>query len=361
MSEFSNDDRAHMARALALAARGEYSAHPNPRVGCVIVQGGDVAGEGWHEIAGEDHAEIHALREAGDKAHGACVYVSLEPCAHHGKTPPCADALINAGVARVVIACGDPDPRVSGDGIARLRDAGIEVTQDVVADQARALNAGFMRVKTGGRPLVTLKVATTLDGQIATATGESQWITGAAARAQVHRLRAAHDAVMTGMGTVRADNPALTVRLPGLPLSPPGRVVLASGAVLDGGDGRRADAAPLWLVVPEGKATALDGATVLEAAAVDGRPEIGAALDALAGQGITRVLIEAGATLAASALRAGVVDHIWWFRAAKMIGGDGRSVADAFGIASLDQAPGFVRSQVRAVGEDILEIYEKAA
>ncbi len=352
-----------MQVALALARRGLGAVAPNPAVGCVLVKDATVVGRGWTQPGGRPHAETEALARAGAAAEGATAYVSLEPCSHHGKTPPCAQALIDAGVTRAVVACRDPDTRVSGRGIAALTEAGIDVTAEVCAEEARQLNAGFMRVKEGGRPLVTLKVATTLDGQIATATGQSKWITGDAARAQVHRLRAAHDAVLTGSGTVRADDPELTVRLPGLPQMPPVRVVLASVADLDAGSRLRVTVAagPVWLVVPEGQGREIDGITVLEVPAADGRPEIGAALDILASQGVTRVLIEAGATLAASALSAGVVDHIWWFRAAKMIGGDGRSVADALGIASLDQAPGFLRQDVRPVGEDILEIYGKAA
>lgn len=352
-----------MQVALALARRGLGNVAPNPAVGCVLVKDGAVVGRGWTQPGGRPHAEKEALARAGAAARGATAYVSLEPCSHHGRTPPCAEALIAAGVARVVAACEDPDPRVSGNGVKMLQDAGIEAAVGTCDAEAEAVNAGFFRVKRGGRPLVTLKVATTLDSQIATATGESKWITGAAARAQVHRLRAAHDAVLTGMGSVRADNPELTVRLPGLPLTPPVRVVLASAAELppDGRLRQSVDQGPVWMIVPDGQGREVDGVTVLEAAASDGRAEIGAALDALAGQGITRVLIEAGATLAASALQAGVVDHIWWFRAAKMIGGDGRAVAEAIGIASLEEAPGFLRRDVRPVGDDILEIYAKAA
>ena len=350
-----------MRVALALARRGLGNVAPNPAVGCVLVKDGTVVGRGWTQPGGRPHAETEALARAHGDARGATAYVSLEPCSHHGKTPPCADALIEAGVARAVVACTDSDPRVAGRGIAALKTGGLEVVTDVLPEDARRLNAGFFRVKEGGRPFVTLKVATTLDGQIATATGESQWITGPAARAQVHRLRANHDAILTGMGTVRADDPEMTVRLPGLPMTSPVRVVLASEAAFDGGARLLAADGPVWVVVPDGKSLDLDGVTVLQAPADGGRPEIGGALDVLTGAGITRVLIEAGATLAASALQAGVVDCIWWFRAAKMIGGDGRSVADAFGIASLDQAPGFTRRDVRPVGEDILEIYEKAA
>ena len=201
-----------MSRALELAARGEYSAHPNPRVGCVIVQGDDVVGEGWHEVAGEDHAEIRALRAAGEKARGASVYVSLEPCAHHGKTPPCAAALVDAGVARVVAAMQDPFPEVGGRGLAALRDAGIGTEVGLLQDAAEALNAGFISRVTRGRPRVRLKVAASIDGATAMDSGESQWITGPEARADVQKLRARSGAVMTGIGTVLADDPSLNVR-----------------------------------------------------------------------------------------------------------------------------------------------------
>ena len=244
-----------MRLALALARRGLGNVAPNPAVGCVLVRDGTVVGRGWTQPGGRPHAETEALARAGTDAKDATAYLSLEPCSHHGRTPPCSEALIAAGVNRVVVACEDPDTRVSGAGIAALEKAGIDVTPKVLGDEATQLNAGFMRVKGGGRPFVTLKLATTLDGQIATATGESRWITGPVARRQVHRLRAAHDAVLTGMGTVRADDPELTVRLPGLPLTPPVRVIMASVAALDAGGRLRATAgdAPVWLVVPEGR------------------------------------------------------------------------------------------------------------
>jgi len=207
-----NSDHAFMARALELARKGLYSTHPNPRVGCVIVRDGRIVGEGWHARAGEPHAEVHALRQAGDKARGATAYVTLEPCSHHGRTPPCADALINAGVARVVAAMQDPNPQVGGDGLLRLMHAGIAVQSGVLETEARALNAGFIKRMEKGLPFVRVKLAMSLDGRTAMASGESQWITGPAARAAVQRLRARASVVLTGADTVLADDARLTVR-----------------------------------------------------------------------------------------------------------------------------------------------------
>ena len=217
-----------MTAALGLARRGLGSVWPNPSVGCVLVRDGRVVGRGWTQPGGRPHGESEALRRAGELAQGATAYVSLEPCAHHGETPPCTDALIAAGVARVVIAAEDPDPRVEGRGMAQLRDAGIEVIEGICGDAARALNAGFLKRIVAGRPLFTLKTATSLDGRIATAGGESKWITGEAARRRAHGLRADHDAVMVGIGTALADDPALDCRLPGLAHRSPLRIVVDS-------------------------------------------------------------------------------------------------------------------------------------
>jgi len=225
MTPDSAADRAFMAAALGLARRGLGRVWPNPAVGCVIVRDGLVVGRGWTAPGGRPHAEAVALERAGDLAHGATAYVTLEPCAHHGRTPPCADALVRAGVARVVTALGDPDPRTAGEGHARLRQAGIAVAEGTGADAAEEVNAGFLKRVRHGRPLVTLKLATTLDGRIATAAGESQWITGPRARQDGHRLRAAHDAIIVGSGTALADDPGLTCRLPGLEGASPVRVV----------------------------------------------------------------------------------------------------------------------------------------
>src|SRR5512141_1973992 len=227
MTSFSAIDHAHMARALRLAERGLYTTQPNPRVGCVIAHAEKMVGEGWHQRAGEPHAEVFALREAGERSRGATAYVTLEPCGHHGRTPPCADALIAAGIARVVAACTDPNPKVAGGGLRSLMDAGIAVQTGLMHEAARELNRGFFSRIERGRPWLRVKLAMSLDGRTALANGESKWITGEAARTDVQRWRARSSAVMTGSGTALADDPHLTVRSPDLSESvPPLRVVL---------------------------------------------------------------------------------------------------------------------------------------
>jgi diaminohydroxyphosphoribosylaminopyrimidine deaminase/5-amino-6-(5-phosphoribosylamino)uracil reductase len=245
----AEDDLRFMRLALALGRRGRGTVWPNPAVGCVVVKDGRVLGRGWTAPGGRPHAEPQAIAQAGEGARGATAYVSLEPCAHHGRTPPCAEALVAAGVVRVVTALDDPDPRVAGRGHAILRQAGLEVTTGICADEARADHAGFLLRVTAGRPMVTLKLATSFDGRIATASGESRWITGAAARRRVHALRLCHDAVLVGGGTARADDPDLTVRGLGAHHQPV-RIVVSRQANLPG-DGRLAATArdvPVWLL-----------------------------------------------------------------------------------------------------------------
>ncbi len=358
-----------MALALALAGRGLGTVAPNPAVGCVLVKDGAVVGRGWTQKGGRPHAETEALRHAGAAARGATAYVSLEPCAHHGETGPCAEALVAAGIARCVAAMEDPDPRVAGRGLQFLREAGIEVTLGPCAAEAEALNAGFLaRVRTG-RPLVTLKLATTLDGRIATHTGESRWITGGAARAWAHLLRARHDAVLVGSGTVAADDPSLDCRLPGLEGASPVRVVAAGRLALPltARLVATAKAQPTWIAMlpsaPEERRDALEtaGVVALEVEAdADGYLDLAALLGALGGRGITRVLCEGGSRIAAALLRAGLVDRLVWFRAPCMIGGDGVPAAEAFGIDVLAAAPVFRRTSVRPVGDDICETYVRA-
>jgi len=334
----------------------------------VLDPDGAVAGRGWTQPGGRPHAETEALRRAGDAARGGTAYVSLEPCAHHGRTPPCAEALVAAGVRRAVIATEDPDPRVSGGGIACLQDAGIEVRVGVGRRDAERLNAGFLKRITTGRPLVTLKCATTLDGRIATISGESQWITGEVARAWGHGLRASHDAVLTGAATVRGDDPELTCRLPGMGDYSPLRVVLdtrlttplTSNLVIT------AKERPTCLITvkdanDERKAVFVDcGVEVIEIEPDDGgRPSADAALRVLAERGITRVLAEGGGQVAAALLRANAVDRIAWFRAPAVIGGDGIPVIGGFGIDSLAEMPRFERRWGFSAGPDSLEIFER--
>lgn len=366
-------DLHHMQAALSLAARGLGRTWPNPAVGCVLVRDGAVIGRGWTQPGGRPHAETEALARVRDlpgRAEGATAYVTLEPCNHYGKTPPCALALVEAKVARVVVACQDPDPRVAGGGLARLRDAGIEVVTGVREAEALALNEGFFNRITLGRPLVTLKVASTLDGRIATRTGESQWITGPTARAWGHRLRAGHDAILVGIGTALADDPELTCRLPGLGDRSPVRVVVDSSlrlplaAKLATGARR----IPTWAISgpspdsARSEALAALGVEVIAVAAgADGRVDPAAALSALSSRGITRVLVEGGAAMAGALLGAGLVDRLEWFRAASLIGGDGLPAVAGFGVDALSATARFERTAVRRAGADLAESYRRIA
>lgn len=353
-----------MALALSLGRRGMGRVWPNPAVGCVIVQSGRIVGRGQTADGGRPHAEPVALVQAGDAAHGATAYVSLEPCAHHGQTPPCADALIAAGVARVVIATGDPDPRVGGRGIAMLRDAGIVVDTGVLEKQARRDHAGFFLRVTENRPFVTLKLAGTLDGRIATASGESQWITGPEARRAVHLMRARHDAVMVGAGTVRTDDPALTARGMG-DLHQPVRVVVSRAMKIPATAqlAQTARDVPVWLCHGTGADVAdwtARGAISLPCAISAGQVDPVAAMAALAGQGITRVFCEGGGMLAASLLSAGLVDALVVFSAGLAIGAEGTPSLAAMGVDRLASAPRFTLDQVRPIGGDIMHRWVRA-
>jgi diaminohydroxyphosphoribosylaminopyrimidine deaminase / 5-amino-6-(5-phosphoribosylamino)uracil reductase len=358
-----------MRTALALAARGLGRTWPNPAVGCVLVREGTVVGRGWTQPGGRPHAETEALGRAGDAARGATAYVSLEPCSHTGKTPPCADALVAAGVGRVVAAVEDPDSRVSGRGLARLRDAGIAVTTGICAAEADELNAGFfMRIRQG-RPLVSLKLATSLDGRIATRSGDSKWITGEAARRRAHLLRATHDAILLGTGTALADDPELTCRLPGLWERSPVRVVLDRALRLPETAKllATARAVPTWIVTTATSDPARRqmlggmGAELIDVpAASDGRLALSAALTALGGRGITRLLVEGGSAASASLLRESLVDRVYWFRAPTIIGSDGLAAAAPLGVERLADARMFSRVEVETLGADVLEIYRRA-
>jgi diaminohydroxyphosphoribosylaminopyrimidine deaminase/5-amino-6-(5-phosphoribosylamino)uracil reductase len=355
-----------MAVALRLAERGLGQTWPNPAVGCVIARDGRIFGRGWTQPGGRPHAEVEALSRAGGQAFGATAYISLEPCAHYGRTPPCTMALLHAGIRRAVIAARDPDPRVDGRGLEQLRQAGVEVTVGVHRQKAEALNAGFFRRVRDGRPLVTLKLASSLDGRIATRTGQSQWITGEQARARGHWLRATHDAIMIGGGTALADDPVLTCRLPGLERRSPVRVVL---------DGRlrllptsrlatTAHEVPVWLFTRRpaaktpGRALTGLGVEVIEAGArSDGRLDLGEVLGVLAARGITRVLVEGGAELAAALLRGRLVDRVVWFQAPMIIGGDGRPAVAGLGADTLAEAIALSQGQSAPVAGDTLHHY----
>jgi diaminohydroxyphosphoribosylaminopyrimidine deaminase/5-amino-6-(5-phosphoribosylamino)uracil reductase len=359
-------DLQFMRAALTLAARGLGQVAPNPAVGCLIVKDGRVVGRGWTQPGGRPHAETEALRQAGKAAAGATVYVSLEPCAHHGKTAPCAEALVAAGVARVVVALEDPDPRVAGRGLDLLQQAGIAVTVGVARGQAERLNAGFLKRIIKGQPLVVLKLATSLDGRIATHSGHSQWITGELARRRAHLLRARADAILVGSGTAVSDNPRLDVRLPGLEGRRPLRVVV---------DGRlrlplthdlvaRAAAVPTLLVTHDGNEAARlqayrdAGVEVVQVATdADGHVSLDATLSLLGERGITRLLVEGGGHLAASLLRGGLIDRLAWFQAPLVIGGDGVAAVSGFGVDRLDEAPRFLQAAMAQLGRDRIDIF----
>ena len=365
-----------MAVALRLARRGLGNVAPNPAVGCVIVSGGPdprVLGRGRTQPGGRPHAETVALDAARERFGaealvGATVYVTLEPCSHLGRTPPCADALIRARVARVVVACGDPHVRVAGRGIARLRDAGVEVVTDVCKDAAEDINIGFLTAVTEGRPMVSLKTATTSDGRIATRTGASQWITGPAARRHAHLLRAQHDVIAVGIGTAEADDPSLTCRLPGMEERSPTRVVFDSRLrlSLESKLVQTAMDVPTWVL--SAAKTEKDRLRALEAAGVmvvpiedeiDGQPAPAAALRALGALGMTRVMVEGGARLATGLLRAGLVDRLLWYRAPSLIGGDGLPPFGDLGVGEVADMPAFRPLSRTPVGDDTLEIFAR--
>jgi diaminohydroxyphosphoribosylaminopyrimidine deaminase/5-amino-6-(5-phosphoribosylamino)uracil reductase len=363
-----DDDLHHMRAALALASRGLGNAWPNPAVGCVLVRDGVVVGRGWTQPGGRPHAETQALDRAGEAARGTTAYVTLEPCSHHGRTPPCCDALIRAGVARVVAAQRDPDPRVDGRGLNRLRDAGIEVTEGLLEAEARALSAGFLKRITEGLPLVTLKLASTLDGRIATASGESRWITGAAARREVHALRARHDAVMVGSGTALADDPELTARIPGIHPVPMLRVVADARLRLPPASKlvRTAREHPTWLLTGAGHRPSALAPYIQAGVEVvvirrgrNGGLQPRPMLQALAARGVTRVLVEGGAGLAAALLQAGLVDRLVWFHAPGVMGAEGWPSTGPLALQRLSAMPRFRLVQTRPLGQDVLSEFEK--
>lgn len=353
-----------MQMALTLGQRGLGNVWPNPAVGCVLVKDNRVIARGWTQPGGRPHAEVHALTQAGDQARGATAYVTLEPCAHHGKTGPCSDALVKAGIRRVVCATQDPDTRVSGKGFEILKKAGIEVTHNVLKAEADADHIGFFSRITKDRPSVTLKLASSLDGRIATRTGDSRWITGPMARRAVHLMRARHDAILVGRNTVAQDDPDLSVRDLGLAHHSPVRIVLDSNLSLPttGRLARTARDIPLWICHTNAAGSAQKwsdvGALPLTCAATaEGQLDISGVLKALANQGITRLFVEGGGQVAASFLQAGVVDELALFSAGVAIGADGRPNLGAFGVEALQDAPRFIRKSVTTLGPDILSIW----
>ena len=357
-------DYRFMARDIRLAQKGRYGCHPNPRVGCVLVHDGEIVGEGFHRRAGEPHAEPNALKAAGDRARGATAYVSLEPCSHQGRTPPCADALIKAGVRRVVVAMQDPNPKVSGDGLKCLEQAGVQVESGLLETEARALNPGFIKRMSEGLPYLRCKLAMSLDGRTAMASGESKWITSDAARQDVHRLRAQSSAVMTGVETVIADNPSLDVRLtaPELEgiesdteLPSPLRVVLDSNL-------RMSPEARMLsfpgqthiLYVNDGKkrCTTLEAAGAKAVQDKAGRVDLRAALEYLAAQEINEILLEAGPTLAGSVLQAGLVDELVIYMAPHLMGDGGKGLFHLPGLEQMQERNELDILDIRPVGRD---------
>lgn len=361
MSGFTAFDERAMRRALALAARGLETTDPNPRVGCVITRGEAVVGEGWHARAGEAHAEIGALREAGERAAGATAYVTLEPCCHHGRTPPCADALVEARLARVVFAVRDPNPRVNGGGAARLAAAGIAVASGLLEADAAALNAGFLHRMRCGRPWVRLKTAASLDGRTALASGASRWITGEAARADVHHWRARSSAVLTGIGTVLADDPRLDVRRPQPLVRAPARVIVdtllrtpPTARMFDApGQVIILHAASEGAVRAAGAKLAARGARIEAVAAPGPRIDLAAAMRCLGELAMNELWVEAGPTLAGALLEAELVDEWLHYLAPKLLGPAARPLAALPPLDRLEAAHSFTIKDVLTLGADL--------
>ena len=349
-------DSEWMAQALRLAEQGLYTTSPNPRVGCVLVRDGRVVGEGWHERAGEPHAEVHALRAAGDASRGATAYVTLEPCSHFGQTPPCADALVNALVARVVVAMQDPNPQVAGQGIAKLRGAGIEVECGLMEAAACELNIGFFTRMTRGMSWVRSKIAASIDGRTALANGQSKWITGAAARQDVQHWRARSCVVLTGIGTVLADDPQLNVRELATTRQPL-RAVVDSGLRMPPNAQMLRDGGVVIYTVAQDakKIAALEqaGARVVVLPQVNGQVDLASVLRDLAVRGCNEILVEAGSKLNGTLLQAGLVDELVLYLAPQMLGDMARGMAQMEELTSLDQRINLEWHDVRHVGKDL--------
>jgi diaminohydroxyphosphoribosylaminopyrimidine deaminase/5-amino-6-(5-phosphoribosylamino)uracil reductase len=361
-------DTRFMALALTLGRRGLGNAWPNPAVGAVVVKDGIIVGRGWTQPGGRPHAEVEALRQAGEAARGATLYATLEPCSHHGRTPPCVDAIIAAGIARVVSALKDPNPKIAGEGHAKLRAAGVAVSVGVCADEARRAHAGHIRRVRDGRPHVMLKLAVSADGKAGLAGRRPAAITGDAARERVHLMRAINDAVLTGIGTVLSDDPQLTCRLPGMEHRSPVRVVLDSGLRQPPSSRLAATAARAldWTFADETasqeKERALTdlGVEVLRVPGTNGRLDLAAVLRGLAGRGITRVMVEAGPILSAAFLKGDLVDEAALFHSSKALGPDAIDALEGLPLSALTQAPGLRLVSSEAIGEDRLDLFERA-
>ncbi|MGP2414442.1 bifunctional diaminohydroxyphosphoribosylaminopyrimidine deaminase/5-amino-6-(5-phosphoribosylamino)uracil reductase RibD [Pantoea ananatis] len=358
-------DERYMARALELARRGRFTTTPNPNVGCVIVRDGQIVGEGWHQRAGEPHAEVHALRMAGGRARGATAYVTLEPCSHHGRTPPCCDALIAAGVTRVVAAMQDPNPQVAGRGLHRLHQAGIEVSHGLMMQEAEALNRGFLKRMRTGFPWIQLKLGASLDGRTAMASGESQWITSPAARRDVQRLRAQSSAILSSSATVLADNPSLTVRWSELDsesqrlvdeaeLRQPVRVIVDSQNRVTPDHKLIEQLGETWLMRQQVDDRHWpETVTQIPVPLRDSQLDLVALMMVLGQRQINSVWVEAGATLAGALIQAGLVDELIVYVAPKLLGNDARGLCQLAGLTQLADAPVFAFRDIRQVGDDV--------
>ncbi len=364
---FPEADFHHMQHALRLARRGLGLVAPNPSVGCVIVSNGRIVGRGVTARGGRPHAESIALKQAGENARAATIYVTLEPCCHHGKTPPCSEAIIAAGIARAVIACEDPNPEMQGRSIKQLQQAGIEVQTGVCEAEAREINAGFFSLQQRKVPLVSLKIATSLDGKITTCDANNQWLTGIQAREFGHLLRANHDAILSGIGTVLADNSQLTCRLPGLEDCSPIRIILDSKLRLPDDSALLNDIknVPLWVITTEkslqGKQAdnlRSKGVKLLSCSENDHGLSLAEMLQTLGQRGITRLLVEGGAEITSAFLRSSLADRLYWFRAPLVVGSAGKCIMDKTVIAKADEMPHFKQVGSRPLGVDQLEIYD---
>ncbi len=355
------DDFVYMAQAIRLAEQGLFTVDPNPRVGCVLVNKNEIVGQGWHQHAGEAHAEIMALREAGAAAKGSTAYVSLEPCCHHGKTPPCSEALIKAGVARVVVAMEDPSPQVAGKGVSQLREASIDIEVGVMTAQAETLNPGFIQRMRHGRPFVHCKMAMSLDGRTAMASGESQWITGESARLDVHKLRARSSVIVTGIGTVLADDPSMNARLESEEVLQPARVVLDSqlkfpvGARMLSLPGRTIVCTTSEAIQQNKEKTEslkVAGAELVQLEKENDRISLPALLKFLNDEQFNEVMLEAGATLSGAFMQAGLIDEVVVYMAPLLMGDTARGLLSLPGIVNMSDACNLEIMDVRAVGKD---------
>ena len=365
---FTEADYAFMAQAIRLARKGLYTTHPNPRVGCVIVNEGEVVGSGYHVVAGGPHAEIHALQMAGEKAKGATVYVTLEPCCHHGRTPPCTDALIAAGVARVVAAMQDPNPNVAGDGLLQLTNHNIETEVGLLEQQAHELNPGFLQRMKLGRPYVRCKLAMSLDGRTAMANGDSKWITSESARTDVQHLRAQSSAIVTGAGTVLADDPAMTVRLDDVTRQPL-RVIIDSNLSTppDAKILNQPGDTIIFTCSEDDDAAELlrnEHVQVIMLTRTDDNVDLNEVMQYLATQQINEVLLETGATLSGAMLRAGLIDEMIIYIAPKLMGDGARGLFKLPGLERMADSIDLDIKDVRKVGKDLritaLPIYKQA-